>query len=1072
MAIESIGLVAVTENAAKKLAVKASGKIKAHTGTKYLLQVENSDVAPEIVTVKRVGKDLLVQFEGSDKPDLTIEDFFADDMDGQLYGVAEDGQLYAYVRTDGEGFGGPLLLADGDAAPIAVGGDVLANGSPYLASRFDDATGFVVWPWLIGLAGIGTAAAIIRHNQDSGHHHGQSTSPAPTNMRATDDIGPIQGRLQNGDVTDDTHPEITGNGVPGSVIHVFDNGKEIASTTVAADGTWSFTLEFGNGAHSIGITQEAPGHKPSTPVDVVDIVVDTPPLTVPIAEIEGARTDDSILTLSGEAEVGTIVTVYDNGDKLGSATADKNVDWSYSPTTPLGEGEQKFTVDATDQASSTRAKSDPFPIITDYSGPDDKSIQLTIDSVTSDNTISSVESKGNVTISGKVTGEFVVGDKVSFKLDRSTYSAVVDTGAPSAAFPIQGQSWTKLAINDLNRNVTNFGNDPVYRGGGVTITSNTTLAHSDAVSCRSARLLMDGDINHCKQLNFTVPVSDVAFNISALQGDPGAARVVIYDISGNVLFDEKIPADGSAGVPDSAKFSYRVPIGTDIGKVQVYGDGVGAGTALDTLKLQQIHHAPGYDDTLTNDVGKTGAFHSDEGHFTLSSKGTISIRSATQHNLGSPYLYIDPVDSPMSNSAAIFTFGQPMQSIAYHLWDLETQKAIAENGSWLEAFDTNGNLIFNRFVSNNGGSTYSYEQISCAVSEGTSVGKAVVYRGTNNTLLDNFITTLASSTPSGQKLIDHNWETFFDEASAAKAVEWHGQSFSTRAFDDKASMVGYHSADGGFTISGRATKTAAGSIWVNAMQGSMCVGDGKTAVATFDTARSKVEVSATGIEKGNAAILKVFDTDGKLLDSLSITNPYGQTDIQRVYYETDGNKIGRIEITGESGGTHVTSISSAETQVTVEHDVISMVVDPVAYFAQDSAHIHGSSGLDTLGLIGAGQVLNLTQLIGDNDQAKISSVEKFDITGTGNNTLKISLNDVLYLGETDLFRKGGKVQVMVDGDAGDKVQLANLHDHGTAPGAWQAVGTTSIGGSTYPVYSYSNPDAEVLIQQAVTVAIV
>ncbi|MDH0293704.1 hypothetical protein N7414_31715, partial [Pseudomonas sp. GD04087] len=99
MSIENIGLVAVSENAATKVAVKSGGKVKAQAGTKYLLQVDSKDVAPENVTVKRVGKDLQISFEGSEKPDLTIEGFFAEGMDGQLYGVSEDGQLYAYVRT-------------------------------------------------------------------------------------------------------------------------------------------------------------------------------------------------------------------------------------------------------------------------------------------------------------------------------------------------------------------------------------------------------------------------------------------------------------------------------------------------------------------------------------------------------------------------------------------------------------------------------------------------------------------------------------------------------------------------------------------------------------------------------------------------------------------------------------------------------------------------------------------------------------------------------------------------------------------------------------------------------------
>ena len=376
MAIENIGLVAVTENAAKKVAVKVGGKIKAQAGTKYLLQVEHSDVAPENVTVKRVGKDLVVSFEGSEKPDLTIEDFFADGMDGQLYGVAEDGQLYAYVRTDGEGFGGPLLMADGESAPIALGGDSLGDGAPYLASTFDDAAGFVLWPWLLGLAGIGAAAAaVIHHNQDSGKHHHTATSPAPSNLKAVDDVGPIQGQLHDGDVTDDAHPAISGNGVPGAIIHVFDNGQEIGSTTVNPDGTWSFTPELADGAHDIDVTQQVPGEKPSAPIKVVDIVVDTTPPAEPTAQVDGAKTDgdhtysnDDTPTMSGTGEPGDkIIIVYPTGEVV-TTTVDDTGHWvAPEPTQPLPEGENDIKV--IDQDPAGNQTEITVPVIIDTTAP-------------------------------------------------------------------------------------------------------------------------------------------------------------------------------------------------------------------------------------------------------------------------------------------------------------------------------------------------------------------------------------------------------------------------------------------------------------------------------------------------------------------------------------------------------------------------------------------------------------------------------------------------------------------------------------------------------------------------------
>ncbi|MFS2123229.1 Ig-like domain-containing protein [Pseudomonas sp. Pseusp97] len=354
MAIENIGLVTVTENATKKVAIKAGAKIKAKAGTKYLFQVENSDVAPENVTVKRVGKDLLVSFEGSEKPDLTIEDFFAEGMDGQLYGVAEDGQLYAYVRTDGEGFYGPLTLADGESAPIALGGE----GVPYTAST-DDAAGFLLWPWLLGLAAVGAgAAAIINNNKDDGHK--TKTSAAPTNTKVMDDVGPIQGELHNGDITDDSHPEISGNGVPGAVIHVFDNGQEIGSTTVNPDGTWSFTPELADGAHSFDITQVVPGQKPSAPIHVIDIVIDTVPPADPFAVIDGSRSDgehtysnDNKPEIHGKGEPGdTITIILPNGEEL-HTVVDENGDWvAPRPVNPLPEGNNEIKVIERDEAGN------------------------------------------------------------------------------------------------------------------------------------------------------------------------------------------------------------------------------------------------------------------------------------------------------------------------------------------------------------------------------------------------------------------------------------------------------------------------------------------------------------------------------------------------------------------------------------------------------------------------------------------------------------------------------------------------------------------------------------------------
>ena len=122
---------------------------------------------------------------------------------------------------------------------------------------------------------------------------------------------------------------------------------------------------------------------------------------------------------------------------------------------------------------------------------------------------------------------------------------------------------------------------------------------------------------------------------------------------------------------------------------------------------------------------------------------------------------------------------------------------------------------------------------------------------------------------------------------------------------------------------------------------------------------------------------------------------------------------------------------------------------------------HGSvDAIDTLKLTGADQVLDFSTLNG-----KVTSVEVIDITGTGDNTLKLSLGDVLEQGGKDLFIADGKTQMMVKGNAGDTVELSDLMPDGTDMGDWaQQNGTVTVEGSQYNVFVHEGLNTELLVQ--------
>lgn len=154
-----------------------------------------------------------------------------------------------------------------------------------------------------------------------------------------------------------------------------------------------------------------------------------------------------------------------------------------------------------------------------------------------------------------------------------------------------------------------------------------------------------------------------------------------------------------------------------------------------------------------------------------------------------------------------------------------------------------------------------------------------------------------------------------------------------------------------------------------------------------------------------------------------------------------------------------------------ETNVLTLSQDPGSDVLASGAPIHGQAGLDVLQLLGDHQVLDLRGMTGTDAQSKVASIETFDLGAAGSNTLKLSVDDVLHLGQVDLFREDGNTQVMVTGGAGDQVDLYTGEQSGLAPGAWANTGPAEIDGVTYAVYEHSALNAELLVQQGIQVAL-
>ncbi|MGK3135834.1 Ig-like domain-containing protein, partial [Pantoea trifolii] len=77
----------------------------------------------------------------------------------------------------------------------------------------------------------------------------------------------------------------------------------------------------------------------------------------------GAKTDDKTPVLSGSAEPGSIVRLYDGSNEIGSAKADQNGRWEIIPNNELPDGTHSFTVTSTDRTGHISKASDAFSLI-------------------------------------------------------------------------------------------------------------------------------------------------------------------------------------------------------------------------------------------------------------------------------------------------------------------------------------------------------------------------------------------------------------------------------------------------------------------------------------------------------------------------------------------------------------------------------------------------------------------------------------------------------------------------------------------------------------------------------------
>src|SRR5260370_16069774 len=97
--------------------------------------------------------------------------------------------------------------------------------------------------------------------------------------------------------------------------------------------------------------------------------------------IGGGNANSTKPVITGTADAGTTINIYDGVRLLGSTTVAANGTWTFTPTADLKGGTHSFTVISVDSQGNWGASSEPMSVAVGSSAPDAPIIACLIDSV-------------------------------------------------------------------------------------------------------------------------------------------------------------------------------------------------------------------------------------------------------------------------------------------------------------------------------------------------------------------------------------------------------------------------------------------------------------------------------------------------------------------------------------------------------------------------------------------------------------------------------------------------------------------------------------------------------------------
>ena len=568
----------------------------------------------------------------------------------------------------------------GDNTPVlsgvATAGDVvrLYNGTTLLGSVVADGDGqwrftpaaladgtYAFRAVATSAAGAETSSSVINITIDT------SVPAAPSGVQLSNENGDP---VTPGSSTNLTTPTLSGTAEPGSTVTVRDGDTVLGTATTDAQGNWSYTTPpLSDGEHALTSTvTDAAGNTGPASAPVAVTVDTQPPAAASGLQLNnqegnalpaGGATNETTPTLSGSAEPGSIITVSDNGDVLGSTVAGGDGSWSFTPPQPLDEGAHALTTTVTDTAGNTGPVSAPVSVVIDTTAPESASDLLLsngqngneITGITNSTTpvlSGSAEPGSTVTVSdnGNVLGSTTAGSDGSWSFispvlqpgEHSLTTVVtdpagnsgaastavvftIDTTAPAAPAALQAANDEGTAPVPVNNGLTNDAT-PLLSGSGVAAGSVVTISDGDEVlgsvtvgeggswSFAPDEPLADGEhsltaVTTSPAGNSSAPSAPLVLTIDTTPPVAAGGLQLSNDQNGNAINAGGVTNDTSPALSGSAEPGSTVSVydnGTLLGSVSA--DGTGAWRFTPETPLAAGPHS--LTTTVTDAAGNRG----------------------------------------------------------------------------------------------------------------------------------------------------------------------------------------------------------------------------------------------------------------------------------------------------------------------------------------------------------------------------------------------------------------------------------------------------------------------------------